>query len=166
MSKANLLVTFDPTHVESAKKEIEEKLSEVKEKGKLLKAEDGLAQISVKDAKKAVKALSKLKKFAITNRWIPVDKWTNAKIPDMQKCIKTLSKEISAKDKWKLDLGKHQGAVDIPQRDLIVKLTEVIENPNVDLEKPTKIVRVDIIGKTAAISILNKDEIFNAADKR
>ena len=161
MVNANLIVTFDPTHLESAKKEIAEKLAEIKEKGKILKSEDGLAEISVSDAKKAVKALSKVKsEFQVTNRWIPVEKWCDAKIPAMQKCVKEAAKGITAKDKWKMDLGLHR--TDLHQKDLIIKLTEVIDNPNVDLEKPSKIVKVEIVEKKAGISLLNKDEIFNA----
>ena len=46
MAEANLIVTFDPTKEESAKKEITEKLAAIKEKGKILKIKEGLAEIS------------------------------------------------------------------------------------------------------------------------
>jgi tRNA(Ser,Leu) C12 N-acetylase TAN1 len=165
MPEANLLVTFDPTHIESVKKEIDERMKEIKEKAKILKIEDGLAEISVSDNRKVVKALEKLSakkdKFNYTKRWIPVDKWTSAKIPEMQKVIKTVVKDLKAKDKWKMDLGKHRS--DVSNRELIIKLTDVIDNQNVDLEKPDKIVKVEIVEKKAAIALLDKDDILNVA---
>ncbi len=45
--------------------------------------------------------------------------------------------------------------------ELIMKLTEVVDRPKVDLKNPDKIIRVDIIGNDAAISLLNKDETLN-----
>ena len=164
MAEANLIVTFDPTKEESAKKEITEKLAQIKEKGKILKLKEGLAEISVSDSKKTVKALSKLKEFNNTNKWIPVEKWCDAKIPAMQKCVNAAAKGISSKDKWKIEIGLHRS--DLHEKDLIMKLTEGIDNPNVDLEKPTKIVKVEIVDKKAGISLLNKDEIFNTIDKK
>jgi tRNA(Ser,Leu) C12 N-acetylase TAN1 len=165
MADANLLVTFDPTHIESVKKEIDERMKDIKEKAKVLKVEEGLAEIKVSDARKVIKALTKLAKkdenFQYSKKWSPIDKWCNAKIPDMQKCIKEAAKDLKAKDKWKLDLRVHRADVDI--RDMIVKLTDVIENKNVDLEKPDKIVKVEIIEKKAGIALLEKEDTLNVS---
>ena len=166
MVEANLLVTFEPTHADSAKKEIESLLSEVKEKAKILKADEGLAEISVKDAKKAVKALNVMAKknkerFSHTFHWIPVEKWCKATIPEMQKAIKELQKNISAKEKWKMDIGRRK--TDLHEKELILKLTEVIDKTNVDLKNPDKIFKVEIIGNKAGISVLDKEELLNTA---
>jgi tRNA(Ser,Leu) C12 N-acetylase TAN1 len=165
MAEANLLVTFDPTHIESVKKEIVERMKDIKEKVKVIKVEEGLAEISVSDNRKVIKALTKLSKkkdtFNYTKKWIPIDKWCNAKIPEMQKCVKSAVKDLKAKDKWKMDLGKHRA--DVSDRELIIKLTEMIDNKNVDLEKPDKIVKVEIVEKKAGIALLNKDDILNVS---
>jgi len=163
---ANLIVTFDPTKSESAKSEIMMLLGEIKESPSIVKIEDGLAQASVKDAKKAVAALKKIamkdkKKFESTYSWIPVEVWTTAKIPDMQKVVKEMQKGIADKEKWKMDIGIHKS--DIHQRDLIIKLTEVVEKKNVDLEKPDKIIKVEIVKDKAAISLLKPDELLKVA---
>ena len=42
-----------------------------------------------------------------------------------------------------------------------MKLTENIEKPNVDLKNPEKIVKVEIIGEHAGISLLYPDEILD-----
>jgi len=165
MPEANLLVTFDPTHIESVKKEIAERMGDIKEKAKVLKIEGGLAEISVSDNRKVLKALEKLSKkkdkFNYTKKWIPIDKWTKAKIPEMQKAVKEAIKGLKEKEKWKMDLSKHRA--DISERELIIKLTDVIENQNVDLEKPDKIVKVEIVENKAGIALLDKDGILNVA---
>jgi tRNA(Ser,Leu) C12 N-acetylase TAN1 len=165
MADANLLVTFDPTHIESAKKEISERMKDLKEKGKILKIEEGLAEMKVSDSRKVIKALTKLSKkesnFQYTKKWIPIDKWCSAKVPDMQKCIKSAIKDLKAKDKWKMDLGKHRA--DVHDMETIIKLTSVIENKNVDLEKPDKIIKVEIVEKKAGIALLNKDDLLNVS---
>ena len=43
---------------------------------------------------------------------------------------------------------------------LIVKLTDVVDRKNVDLNKPKKIIKVEIIGKNAGISLLEPDELL------
>jgi len=163
---ANLLVTFDPTKTESAKAEILARLQEIKEAPAIAKIDDGLAEVNVKDAKKAVSALKKIAvknkdKFASTFNWIPVEVWCAAKIPDMQKTVKDLQKGIAEKEKWKMDIGRHK--TELHERDLIIKLTEVIEKPNVDLSKPDKIVKVEVVKDKCAISLLNPEELLNVA---
>lgn len=167
MAEANLLVTFEPVHLESAKKEIENILKETKEKAKLLKAEEGLAEISASDAQKLVKAVVGIakkdeKKFCYTFNWWPVDKWCKAEVKDMQKVISELEKGIKSTDKWKLDITKRKTDKEYG-RDFIIKLTEVIDKPKVDLSNPDKIIKIEIIGNKAAISLISKDNHLNIA---
>ena len=112
--EANLLVTFDPTHQESALKVIESLLNSVKEKVSVLKASEGVAELAVKDAKKAVKQLSsmadkEIEKFSHTFHWIPIDKWCKNTVADIQKNIKDFAKDIKQSDKWKMDLKVKKG---------------------------------------------------------
>jgi len=160
----NLLVTFDPTHSEGAKKEIETLLTEIGEKAKIGACEEGLAKVNVKDPKKAVKKLIGIckkdsSKFKHTFNWIPADKWCKSTVGDMQKTIKAIIKDIKTNDKWKMDLGKRK-AKDY-EKDLIIKLTEVVDRLKVDLKNPDKIVKVEIIADKAAISLLTPDELLN-----
>ena len=48
-------------------------------------------------------------------------------------------------------------------KELIVKLTDPIDRPNVDLKNADKIMQVEIIGKKAGISLLKKDELLEVA---
>ncbi len=166
MVEANLLVTFDPNHTGKAKEEIDGILKEVNEKVEYLKSDvDGLYQLKVKDAKKLVKDLvgfckKNKKKFEVTFHWVPVDKWCKSTVGDMQKTIKGVVKNIKESEKWKLDLVK-RGYGKMHTTELILKLTEVVDRPKVDLKKPDKIIKVEIIGDKAGIALLENDELLN-----
>lgn len=167
MAEVNLLVTFDPVHTESAKSEIDNLLKEIKEKAKVVKAEEGLAEISAGDAKALIKkivALAKknIDKFNYTFNWWPIDKWCKVEVKEMQKVIGDLQKNIKATEKWKLELAKRKTEKDYG-KDIIIKLTEVVDKPKVDLNNPDKVIKVEIIGDKAAVSVFAKDESLNVA---
>ena len=165
MPDANLLVTFDPSHSGKAKEIVEAVLKEAGETPEFLDCKiDGLFMLKVGDAKAAVKKLVGLckknkKKFEGTFKFIPIEKWTSSKIEDMQATIKELQKGISADEKWKMDLGKRQ--TEHHEKDLIIKLTEPIDKPNVDLKAPDKIMKVEIVGEDTGLSLLTPDELLD-----
>lgn len=165
---ANLLVTHDPSHAGSAKEEIENALKSIKQKAKFLKSDtDGLFMLKVGNARKIVKSLGKLKRkkgmFEHTFYWIPIDKWVASNIKSMQKEIKKLQAGIKKSDKWKMDL--HKRHLDMPSPELIMKLTEVVDKPKVDLNNAQKIIEVQIVGKKAGLSLLDKNELLTVGHK-
>ena len=82
----------------------------------------------------------------------------------MQKEIKKLQKGIKKTEKWKLDLHKRQFDK-IHFTELVLKLTEVVDKPKVDLESPQKILEVQVMGKKTGLSLLNKDELLTVVYK-
>ncbi|MBI2558071.1 hypothetical protein HYW20_02005 [Candidatus Woesearchaeota archaeon] len=165
MVEANLLVTHEPSRAGSAKEEVEKALKAIKQKAKFLKSDvDGLFKLRVGNAKKTVKSLGKLKSkkgmFEHTFYWIPIDKWIATNVKSMQKEVKKLQNGIKKTEKWKMDLHKRHFD-SMHSTELIMKLTEVIDKPKVDLENPQKIMEVQIIGKKTGLSLLSKDEILS-----
>lgn len=164
MVDANLLVTYDPSHGGKAKEEAETLLKEVKAGAKFLKSDvAGLFQLRVKGPKAIVKKLvkmckSKPDKFKFTFHYIPIDKWVKSDVKAMTTVTKSLGAKIKAKEKWKMNFSKRHYEGD--SRELIVKLTAPIDRPNVDLSNPDKIVQVEIVGKKAGLSLLDKDELL------
>lgn len=164
MPDANLLVTHDPSRAGSAKEEVEKLMKAVKQKAKFLKSEnEGVFKLRVGNARNTIKKLAKLKgkkgMFEHTFHWIPIDKWIAANVKTMQSEVKKLQKGIKKAEKWKMDLQKrHFGQMH--STELIMKLTEVVDKPKVDLENPQKILEVQIIGKKAGLALLKKDEIL------
>ena len=169
--EANLLITFEPTHAGRAKEEVESLLKDAKEKAKYIESGiQGMFGVAVKDARKIVKkareeAKKNPEKFSVTYHYTPIDKWCKTDIKEMQKIIKDLAKNIKDKEKWKLNLNKRQYDK-MHSKELILKLTELIEKPNVDLDKPDKIIQVEIIGNKAGLALLGKDELLDLSNFR
>lgn len=164
----NLVVTFDPNHLESAKKEILHLLEEVKQKAQILTADEGLAHIAVKDARKAVDDLKQvaeksLDKFNHTMKWVPIDLWCKNSVKEMQDNIKKMVKGIKPEEKWKMEL-KTRKLKDKPDEiKLIMSLTEVVDRKNVDLDNPEKVIKVEIVGNKAGLALLDKKHLLNVA---
>ncbi len=164
----NLVVTFDPNHLESAKTEILHLLDEVKQKAQILAADEGLAHIAVKDARKAVDDLKvvaekSLDKFNHTMKWVPIDLWCKNSVKEMQNNIKKMVKGIKPEEKWKMEL-KTRKLKDKPDEiKLIMSLTEVVDRKYVDLENPEKIIKVEIVGNKAGLALLDKKHLLNIA---
>ena len=160
--ESNLLITFDPVHEESAKAEIEAIVKETGKKAEIVKIEDGLAELNAENPKEFVKALKTVdkSKFNYTFYWWPVDEWCKSSVEEIQNCVKKIQENIKADEKWKMDLAKRKETQEYPN-DLIIKLTDVIDKPKVDLKNPDKIIKVEIIGDKAAVSLLIPEEIFN-----
>jgi tRNA(Ser,Leu) C12 N-acetylase TAN1 len=124
-----------------------------------------LAEISVPDARKAIKVLKEIakkdgSKFKYTFNWWPVDKWCKANVAEMQKIIKKLQEDIKDNEKWKMDLVKRKVEKDLG-KDLIIKLTDVVNKKCIDLNNPQKIIKVEIEGTRAAISLYSPEEYLS-----
>jgi len=168
MPDANLLVTFDPTHEISAKREVFAVLE--KEKPKFMKSGvEGAFLLRVKNAKNAISALKKKAKknqslFKYTYKWTPIEKWCSSSVAVMAKNVAAYDRKIGKNEKWKMELNKrsHEGS----ETEIIMKLTEKISKTKVDLKKPEKIIHVEILKKKAGLSLLTPDEQLNTHDFR
>jgi tRNA(Ser,Leu) C12 N-acetylase TAN1 len=160
-----LIVTYDPAHISSSTEIVKNVMSVVGAKPAFLKSKyHGIFLINVskpKEVVKKLKALSKKNKdlFGKTYRYIPVDKWVSSKVTDMTKAIKSLVPKIGVNEKWKMDLEKrYYNKYDY--NELILKLTEIVNREKIDLKKPKKIIKVEIVGSNAAITLLEPDELL------
>ena len=165
----NLLISYNPNRQTSAEKEIEEVFKAIKEKPKfLLSNHSGLFKLRVKDPKTIVRKLSKIHKkqpgkFRVTCHYTPIDKWCKSNIKEMQRQVKKYDKLIKSKEAWKMDLKKRRHRS--KSTAIILKLTQMINKENVDLTNPEKVIRVELLGDNAGISLLNRDEFLNATKK-
>ncbi|MFH0832963.1 MAG: THUMP domain-containing protein [Candidatus Aenigmatarchaeota archaeon] len=162
---ANLLITCDPSHSGKAKDEVTALLKDAGEKATFIDSDvEGLLLLKVKDAKKAVKELIGVfnddsSRFELTFKWTPIDKWCSSDLASLSNEMKKFDAKIGADESWKMDLNKrqYQGST----TDLIMKLTENITKPKVDLKNPQKIVKVEIIGENAGIALLDASELLD-----
>ncbi len=158
---ANLIVTFDPSHAGKAKEEIVSALEEDGEKAVFLESGvSGLFLLKTKNPKGLVKNLrAGINRFEYTFHWIPVEKWCSSDLDALAEEMKEMDARIDPKESWKIDISKR--CYEARTTDLINKLTENINKPKVDLKNPDKIVKVEIIGDRAAITLLDKSEILD-----
>ena len=94
-----------------------------------------------------------------TFKWVPVDLWTLSDIDSMKEGVTQLEDRIKKGEKWRMTIEKRR-YTQHHKIDIIKEIAELI-NEKVDLENPDKILRIDIIGKYAGISVLEPKEIFS-----
>lgn len=172
MVDANLLVTYDPAHKGKAEDEVKTLLKSVGEDAKFLasKVEGVFLLCTKKDSKELAKQLRKLGKadperFYYTHRWTPVDVWVKTDLAAIGKVLKGFDKKMDPAKSWKLDLAKRHYDKH-GTSELILKLTENINKPKVDLAKPQVIVKIEILGNKTGCSLLNADELVDASELR
>ena len=100
--------------------------------------------------------------FAI--KWVPVDNWSSSEIDSMVNAVSKVKDQIEPDDTWSMDIEKRRYP-QLKTYDILTRLAEQI-TVKVDLKKPTKILRVDIMGDQAGISVLKPEEIFSTAQGR
>ena len=162
MVKPNLLVTYDPAHESSARFEVEQLLKSVREKATFLKSNEGVFNLRTADSRKVVRKLTNLcekypYQFNKTFKYIPIDRWARSNVKDMQRAVKSIAKDIKDKESWMISVKKRKHRMS--ERSLIMRLTEPVDKPKVDLFNPDKIIKVELVGREAGIALL-KDKEF------
>ncbi len=162
----NLIITYDPNHTNKSREEVKELLEDAGEIKFFDSEFEGVFLVHVKDPKAIIRNLAqKIEdepyKFKYTFRWTPVDMWCSTKQEDMIMAVKALNSKIARQESWKMEIGKrgYEGST----MDLLTTLAEHIDKPKIDLKTPQKIVKIEIVGDRAAISLINPNEHLNAS---
>lgn len=167
MYNFNLLVSCSWSAYGKAKKEIFQVLELLGDKQLFVKPTLAQGIIGVKTSlnpKDAVREIQKLFNngqfvFEYTLKWVPVDLWTFSDIKSMKEAVAGLRDKIQPGERWRITLEKRRFTL-YHKIDIIQELAQLIDE-KVDLEKPDKILRVDIIGKYAGISVLSPHDVFS-----
>ena len=96
-----------------------------------------------------------------TLKWVPVDLWTRSDMESMKEGIRRLKSRIDVGETWRMTVEKRRYN-QYHKTEIIEELAQLIEE-KVDLENPEKILRIDIIGKYAEISVLAPRDVFSVA---
>ncbi|MBI3190466.1 THUMP domain-containing protein [archaeon] len=168
--EANLIVTYNPTHAQKAEQEIKELAEQFSDVKFLESGFEGVAMLhTAQNPKVVVKQISEIfseepYKFKYTFRWIPIETWCNSTMTDMSNVVKSMDAKIDQSESWKIDIGKR--GFEGNTMDIVMSLTEHINKPKVDLKNPQNIVKVEIVGDRAGLSLLKPDEYLNIASSR
>ena len=166
----NLLISYEPSKREKARQEVQNIFKEIKEKHRITdEKHKGVFKLRVKEPKSIVRRINnkhskKPHLFSATFKYIPMDKWSKSTVIDMSKQMRSFDKKLSNRDSWKLDLKKRKHRSS--STSLILKLTDHIQKPKVNLVNPDKIVHVNIFGKKAALALLRKKEMLNTTKRK
>jgi tRNA acetyltransferase TAN1 len=163
----NLLVSYSWGVYGRAKREIVQVLETLGDEGPVVKRTIAEGIIGVKtslDSREVVRGLRRLFNedpfvFQYTLKWVPVDLWTLSDMDSMKEAVRKLRNGIREGERWRMTVEKRRYSQH-HKIEIIRELADLIEE-KVDLENPEKILRVDIIGRYAGISILTPQEVFS-----
>jgi tRNA acetyltransferase TAN1 len=100
-------------------------------------------------------------RFRYVLRVIPIESVADSNPSDITKAATELSKsKISSSDSFKLLVEKRHNSF-LRSSDLIHTIAKEIDNP-VDLDAPSWIVLIEILGNVTGITVLHHDQIFNS----
>jgi len=97
--------------------------------------------------------------FQYTLKWVPIDLWINSDIESMKAAVIQVKNKIKRGERWRMTVEKRRYILH-HKIDIIGALAELIDE-KVDLTNPDKIVRIDIIGRYAGVSVLSQHEVFS-----
>jgi tRNA acetyltransferase TAN1 len=99
--------------------------------------------------------------FQYTLKWVPVDLWTLSDIDSMKQGVGKLRNRIHAGERWRMTVEKRRYSLH-HKIEVIRELADLVDE-KVNLENPEKILRLDIIGRYAGISVLTPQDVFSVA---
>jgi tRNA acetyltransferase TAN1 len=99
-----------------------------------------------------------------TCKWVPVDLWTEADVDRMREAVAGLRDRIGEGETWRMTVEKRRYTRHHTS-EIIGALAALIER-KVDLTNPDKILRIDILGNEAGMSVLRREEIFSVMKPR
>ena len=98
--------------------------------------------------------------FEFAIKWVPVDYWCDTDLDAMKQLIEEKIRcEIDANETWGMKVEKRRWQK-YHTADIIAHLAKAIDR-RVNLDRPDKLVRVDIVGRQTAISVLRPGDIFS-----
>jgi tRNA(Ser,Leu) C12 N-acetylase TAN1 len=117
------------------------------------------------EARQAVASCAQLfraepRAFRFAVKWVPVDYWCEKDLDAMKRLIEErVAPRIGAQETWALKVEKRGWPLH-HTADIVRRLAEAIDR-KVRLKAPDKLVRVDILGRAVAVSVLRPGESFS-----
>ena len=89
----------------------------------------------------------------------PVDLWTTPTITDLKAAVSSLRGQVRHGETWGMEVELRRFTT-LHKMEIIKPLAELIDE-KVDLRNPQKMVRIEILGNAAAVSVLKPEDIFS-----
>ena len=113
-----------------------------------------------------IEVVRKMKEMLLDEPWsiryclrvIPVQKFIETNVEEIEKTISSMSNQIQETDTYRISIEKRNS--DISSKQIITKIADKIKN-KVSLDFPDKIILIEILGTVTGISILKKVDILS-----
>jgi tRNA acetyltransferase TAN1 len=89
----------------------------------------------------------------------PVDLWTTPELEDLKIAVSSLKEQIGPGERWGMEVELRRFTA-LHKMEIIEPVAELIDE-KVDLRNPQNIVRIEILGNAAAVSVVKPDEVFS-----
>lgn len=163
----NLLVSYRWRTFRQAKDEITRLLKDFGDENPLVEktVARGVCGVrTVLDAREVIKRVRSLHEenpmlLSYTIKWAPADRWCEASPEEMKKALEKEKGKILKGEKWAMKVEKRR-YTKLHSIEIIRGLAELIDE-KVDLGSPDKVVRVEILGGNACVSIIRPEEVFS-----
>ena len=165
---ANLLVSYSRGHYGRARREIVRILQRFgdPQPGVAQSGVPGLCVVHTSlDNRQVVARCAELGRaepqaFGFTMKWVPVDYWCERDLEAIRRLIEErLAPRIGERETWALQVEK-RGWAQHRTADIVRHLAEAVER-KVRLKAPDKLVRIDVLGRVVAASLLRPGEVFS-----
>lgn len=93
--------------------------------------------------------------FSLLKRVIPIERLTHTDLPSIRRICGELSQGIGAGETYRITVEKRHSK--LSSREIITSVAELV-NVKVSLEKPDKILMIEIIGDRTGISLLDGEK--------
>lgn len=94
-----------------------------------------------------------------TCHWAPIERWVEADEESMSRAAAELAGGLGENERWTMHL--HKRHIDRHSGDLVLALTDPIHKGRVDPRNPDRTIAAEIIGPTAGMSLLNREELID-----
>jgi tRNA acetyltransferase TAN1 len=113
-----------------------------------------------------VEVVSKIRDMVLDEPWsiryclriIPIQKFIESKIEEIEKTVEDLSGQILEDETYRISIGKRNS--ELSSKEIISKVANKIKN-KVSLEFPDRVILIEILGNKTGISILKKSDILS-----
>lgn len=164
----DLLVSYDCGRYGRARAEIFHVLRRLgEEHGEVERTSvDGIALArTVRDAREIVRGCRRLDQegypFEFAIKWAPVDYWCATDLDRIRALLEErIRAQIGASERWGLQVARHRWDR-YHTHEIIARLAPAIDR-RVDLAHPDKLIRIDVLGRKTAVSILRPGDVFSA----
>ncbi len=141
-------------------------LGEVGDRGSTIETTSAIGLVVAKTKLDPIKAISDLRtllkerpwEFKYTLKMVPIQKVVEASLDAIDRVAITLAEGIAKEEKFRITVEKRH--TDLSSKTIIDTIAKRIER-TVNLDKPDKIILVEIIGEFAGLALIDSDDILS-----